>query len=904
MKRLGANTDQVKAAAGAWERYAKAQGLAGERANWTKEDKAGVRAWEAQTVSSVRTVTNVERILEDERAKSHASRMRQIQAEDIRTAASMKRQTEMQHRETERMVEQRAHGESHHGVRNYALQTAALAVSAHGIMSGIEATLEHGAEYQHRLVALQNTGRTPAEIAEMNQASHAAIRGVPTATLTENLEILTETVGAFGSVEHAMEHLPFMNKAAAILHAVAGDKISDSAGQMGNKFARFFEMRGTAGNSELFEKEASEMMKYMVFSGGNVNPTELLNFAQQAKSALQNYNLHFLSRIALSLIGEVGGDRTGTQANAFNSVILGKVNDKKQAEAWLNFELVDPTKMTMKAGHAVGWSGGAVYNTDKALQDPLAFGEDWLLGKLSKHGVNIADKLDLTKALGTLFRNQNANAFANELWQYQNRQRLHKDDPFIGKVETPDAMYKRLLTTDPTFALIALKASLGNFLTTLSSPVMAPAARILSGMAESMNDLALVAHNNPVTAVTGGLAAAAGSLYAAGRLSYGMLNGFGNATFGPAAGEMVAAGHEQLAAGRIMVGAAEAMRVGAIEHDLPGVVPGGKLGGVVREGEALAKGALTVEALEIAATAGVTLTAGTVALVGLSTAAIIAALSHSIEPKHYKGQDPDYGNPFAAGKGFDINDPRFRDPASMSDEDKRAARNEGAHPRGSVKSQADTDVKGHIVVGRGGVHEWVRDEYQPLKNAPYFSTAPLGTDGRPLGRMPNGWMGGRVPVDPSTGSIFGQNTPLIDPRLYSPANVPLPPSRPVDHSLDGIENRTLQNWMNWARPEAASGALPPAVPPPRGPEWPSSSPQVDTSGIDAVKTKASEAHAALDGLNMGVAPQISMAALDAFIAKASEAKALMASLGSVGGGPNASISPRRSFNRPPLGATV
>ena len=70
-----------------------------------------------------------------------------------------------------------AHGDGH-GFANFALQSAAMAVSAHAIVHGIETTLEHGAEYQHKLVALQNTGRTPEEIAQMNAASHQALRGV------------------------------------------------------------------------------------------------------------------------------------------------------------------------------------------------------------------------------------------------------------------------------------------------------------------------------------------------------------------------------------------------------------------------------------------------------------------------------------------------------------------------------------------------------------------------------------------------------------------------------------------------------------------------------------------------------------------------------------------------------
>lgn len=893
LRQIGATTTEVQAAAKAWENYAKAEGLAADRGKWTAEQAAGVRRWESATVGGVRAVMAVEKTLEDERGKAHASRVRALEAEEIRAAGVAKRRVEAEHRAQERIIEQREHGQEHHGFKNYALMTAAMAVSAHSIMHGVETVLEHGAEYQHRLVALQNAGRSPAEIAQMNEASHAALRGVPTATLTGNLEILNETVGAFGSVEHAIEHLGFMAKSSAILHAVAGEKIGASAGELGNQLARFFEMRGTAGNGEVFEHEASEMMKGMIFSGGNVNPRELLNFAQQAKSALQNYDIGFLSRVAPSLIGEVGGDRAGTQANAFNSVILGKARDKKQAAAWKNYGLIDPKQMS---ADGTGWTGGAIYHTDEALRDPLAFGEKYVLPALEKKGVNINDKLELTKVLGTLFRNINAAAFANELWQAQNRTRLHKDAGFIGDVESPDAIYKRLLNTDPTFAMGALKGAFGSFLTTLSSPIMGTAAKSLSGMAENLNELAIVAHNNPATAVTAGLATAAASLYAAGRLSYGLLNGFGQATFGAAAGEMATAGHEQLMAGRLQLSAAEASRAAALAHEIPGAVPiGGKAAtaaerAVVREGTVLAEGAaeaaigskivaaveggmkggLAVGALEVAATAGVTLTAGSVALVGLTAAAIIGAIKASTEPKHQAAKDPGFGDPFAPGKGIDFTDPKYRDPDSMSEEEKRDAAkpwwNQGkAHPRGSLPKFRPEDQPGRDVIGPHGVHHYaVEDRDRIVRHAPYFSTAPLDENGHVRGMHPYGWIGDRVPVDPSTGSIFGLNRMPTDPRLYSPADVPLPPPRPQDFGpprpLSGGDSTVRRGDNGWGamrsdpgqavqRPLDYSALTNPAP-------MAAVTPKVDTGPLDGAKAKAGEVHAALDGLTGPFSPHV------------------------------------------------
>ena len=851
LKKIGAGAVHVEAITKAWQNYSKAQGLAANRGEWSSKQTAQVKTWEAANLTSIRAVMSAEKALQ---AQQHA-------------------RAESQRRDMERLAHRQDHQAAHHGFGNYVAQSALMAVSAHGIMSTIEGAVEKGAEYQHKLVALRNTGRTPAELEEMNRASHAALRGVPTATLTGNLEILNETVGAFGSVEHAMEHLGFMAKSSAVLHAVAGDKISESAGTMGNQLARFFEMRGTAGNGHVFEHEASEMMRSMIFSGGNVNPRELLNFAQQAKSSLQNYDIEFLSRIAPSLIGEVGGDRAGTQANAFNSVILGKANDAKQAAAWVKYGLIDPKQMTGKGDQKTGWTGGAIYHTDEFLKNPLAAIEKYVLPALASKGIDINNSLELTKALGTMFRNINAAAFANELAQPQNRARLHKDDHLIGQVEDLDAIYQRLLKTDPTVAFKALKDAVGNLLTTTTSPLMGTAARSLSGMAENLNQLAVAADDHPMAAATAGIVTAAGALYGAGRASMAVMNGFGSSVARGIASEIVGSG----------LGGAVSK---AIVGEVAGVVEGG----------------LAVGAVELAAAGAVTLTAGSVALVGLTAAAIIGALRASMDPKHQAVSDPDYANPFAPGKKpFDPNDPNLpRDPSSMTDDEKKEAgkswwnSNKGAHPRGGGQSQRDTDLPGHWENGRAGTApHWVVHDLRPMKNAPYFSTAPLGADGRPLGSMPSGWFTGRGPVDPTTGSRIGWGNLPTDPALYEPADVSLPAPRPASQ----LASRTFGNYLKYTRPMAAAGEMGDATPAQNVPDI---TPNVDTTGVDSLKAKTGEAHAALEGLNMSVAPSVSMAALDALIAKANEARAALSSIGS-GGVANAAVSARRSFNRAPAG---
>ena len=429
--------------------------------------------------------------------------------------------------------DQRDHYIRHHGIVGYTAAGAAGYASAHGVVGGIERAVHAGANYQHEIVALKNAGRTDHELEEIHAASKATSAALPTASYEENLKVVNETTSAFGSLEHAMEHLTFMQKAASVVHASAGDKVQDDAGEMGNKMARFAEERGTAGNGEVFEREGEKLVRAMVFTRGNFNPTQMLNFAQQAKSSLQGYNERFLTGIMPSIVGTMGGDRAGTAANAFNGVIDGKVNDKKQAEEWLRLGLLDKSQAIMKAGHAMGWRTGAIKDTALAHADPLQWMEDVVLPALREKGgrdgkgIDVDDKEALKQALATLFRNQNANFFANELSQKNMRSRLHKDEGLMTQVGSMDDIYKRNLASDPKVALTGLKAALENLMTTTTGPGMPFAAKNITGLATAIQAVSNAASDHPALATAAGTSVAAAGLAGAGALSYGIANGFG-----------------------------------------------------------------------------------------------------------------------------------------------------------------------------------------------------------------------------------------------------------------------------------------------------------------------------------------------------------------------------------------
>ena len=310
----------------------------------------------------------------------------------------------------------------------HTLRNGVLAYTgAHAVMHAGKYSIEQGAETAHELAAIQSAHQpTPEEMTEIKKTALEGAKAVPTSTYADNLKVINETISAFGNVQHALDHLNFNQRTASVVHAAAGDKIHENAGEMGQAFARFGEMRGSAMDPERYEKESAGLAKSMIFTRGNFNPQEMLNFGAQAHAALKTYDEDFLTKTAPILAAERGGERAGTGASAFRNLILGKARDAKQAQAWMDAGLLDPTKVTRNnAGAVIGWTAGAVKNTDLALTNPLKWAEQVqnpaLAHPLKGQGINVDDQMELTKALGTMYRNQMANQFAEDMSQLQSR---------------------------------------------------------------------------------------------------------------------------------------------------------------------------------------------------------------------------------------------------------------------------------------------------------------------------------------------------------------------------------------------------------------------------------------------------------------------------------------------------
>lgn len=359
--------------------------------------------------------------------------------------------------------------------------------AAGGLMFSARKVIGDSSELAHELQMLRNAGRTTREVSDAMAAANRTISAIPTSTLTDNLKVLNETTGAFGSFQHAVENLTFNQKVGGMLQNMLGDKVGD-AGEMFNNLVRGMEMRGAAQDHLRYQREVAEMYRAMIFTGGRFNPEEFLHYSQQANPYTKALSLRYLSKIAPSLIQEFGGDKAGTMQNTWMGTILGKAKNKISTEAWMKLGLLDPKQVVYNKVGPVGWRPGAIEGTDLAMQDPLTWSEKVLIPALRAQGVDTSNQLSVAKTLMPLFRDRNALRLASALVSDLDRQRLHKDEALINKVPSVDKAQKQTLRNDPKLAWSAVTASLTNLSASLfgtgqgDSPVAVALVHVANGI--------------------------------------------------------------------------------------------------------------------------------------------------------------------------------------------------------------------------------------------------------------------------------------------------------------------------------------------------------------------------------------------------------------------------------------
>ncbi len=219
LKRIGAQVPHIEAVSAAWKSYAQAEGLAESRGEWTAQQAASVKNWERINVSSIKAVMSQER--------AHAA----VQAQQAERAEQLsRRQFEQQTQLAHRAMEQRDHQIGHHGVVNYALQSAAMAVGA-GAESCMSAA-RRGSKAPSCSTSASAAERRAHAGGDAPDRSGRARRRRPHAHCRHDREHEGRRRNhrrLRHRSQHAIDNLPFMMKTMSVLKAAGGDNIHGDA---------------------------------------------------------------------------------------------------------------------------------------------------------------------------------------------------------------------------------------------------------------------------------------------------------------------------------------------------------------------------------------------------------------------------------------------------------------------------------------------------------------------------------------------------------------------------------------------------------------------------------------------------------------------------------------------------
>ncbi len=356
----------------------------------------------------------------------------------------------------------------------------------------IDKTLGAGKEYAHQLALMNSAGMKHLEIIKATQAAWAASKAVPTSSTTENLAAIRDLRMVFGDTSHAIEFMPAVQKAQAILELYRhGER--GSGKQDAYEMAKALEMKGAVKTPAQFLAEADMMTKALVGTGGKVSAADFLSAFKYARTATSDWNDTFAYTILPTLIQEMktrggSGGATGGPGSALMSAyaaVVGGTVPQKALQVWNKLGLLDPSKVIWnKVGSAKGIGPGGIMGSTEFQANPYAWAQQFLVPALQKAGYLTQEQQK--QAIQYLFPNRTAgfvmSQFVTQAWKFQRDQRL------IGQASGFSA-YNKLLKSDPEMAAIALHKQWQNLLAILGYSIMPMVIKGMQLMIDTLRPL-------------------------------------------------------------------------------------------------------------------------------------------------------------------------------------------------------------------------------------------------------------------------------------------------------------------------------------------------------------------------------------------------------------------------------
>lgn len=396
---------------------------------------------------------------------------------------------------------------------------AMMAVGGFGL-GAVNKTVQAGREYAHQLALMNVAGMKHLEIVKATQAAWAANKALPTSSTTENLAAIRDLRMVFGDTQHAIEFMPAVQRAQAILqmarHGEGGNNRAEAY-----EMAKALEMKGAVKSPQQFLAQADLMTKALVATGGKVGASDFLSAFKYGRTATADWNEAFTYSILPTLIQEMknrgGSGSTGGPGSALMSAysaVVGGTIPQKSLKVWQKLGMLDPSKIVWtNAGEAKGVRPGGVRGASEFQSNPYQWAQDYLVPALKKAGYKTEEQQK--QALQYLFPNRTAgfvmSQFVTQGWKFE------RDKKLIAQAQGFSA-YDKLMKDDPEMAALALQKQWQNLLAILGFQIMPTVLKGMQWLIEKFTALStwFSRHQTAATALMYSLAGLSAALFVSG----------------------------------------------------------------------------------------------------------------------------------------------------------------------------------------------------------------------------------------------------------------------------------------------------------------------------------------------------------------------------------------------------
>jgi hypothetical protein len=366
LSQLKLSKADIESVAKAWQDYAKASNLASDSSKWTVEQARAVKAWEAQTVRSLREVKREQQVFF------------RAQAQAEKKAAEAARKP----------------GVFGHVMNHVAGQTAMIAAGGaveHAVKTAVEQAAD-AEQLRFRIRELSRNNPAEARLADDLAAEIAAkYPSVTTGKALDNyIELRANSVGANGLVDPAV----------ARRNAFAAARAQNAALALGfdmtpedmQNLLKGVESSGRANDPKAVEKITDAYLRAKQVFGTAIASSMLRDYVANAKSANFSIGDDQFYRANFVRMSEGNASRLGNEVNQTLATLAGG-NMKKAAGEWLvELGLAKASDMEKTGGGNVRFKHG-VKDHDLLETNQGRWAATTLKEAMERHGVLADDKV-------------------------------------------------------------------------------------------------------------------------------------------------------------------------------------------------------------------------------------------------------------------------------------------------------------------------------------------------------------------------------------------------------------------------------------------------------------------------------------------------------------------------------